>query len=120
MKILVADDSKIARKMIIKSLEDSLNGAYEIIEAQDGNEACEKYKEVKPNLVFLDLTMPVMDGFEALKKIKSFDNDAKMIVISADIQKQAIDKAIEFGANKFIKKPIDSEKMKVLFKELAI
>ena len=55
--------------------------------------------------------MPIMDGFEALKHIKEFDKDVNAVVISADIQKQAIDKALELGALNFIKKPIDSSKM---------
>jgi two-component system chemotaxis response regulator CheY len=59
----------------------------------------------------MDLTMPVMDGFEALKRIKEFNENAKVVVISADIQKQAMDKVRELGALNFVKKPIDLKKM---------
>jgi two-component system chemotaxis response regulator CheY len=73
-------------------------------------------KNINPNIVFLDLTMPIMDGFEALEKIKEFDKNAKVVVISADIQKQAMDKVRELGAFNFVKKPIDSSKMKQILK----
>ena len=111
MKILVTDDSKMARKMVIKILNDVLNENVEIFEGQNGQEAFDLYKEHLPKIVFLDLTMPVMDGFEALAKIKEFDKDAKVVIISADIQKLSMDKALQLGAFNFIKKPIDLEKM---------
>jgi two-component system chemotaxis response regulator CheY len=111
MKILVTDDSKMARKMVIKTLTEILGENVEIHEATNGQEALDLYKQLLPNIVFLDLTMPVMDGFEALEKIKEFDNKAKVVVISADIQKLSMDKALQLGAFNFVKKPIDSEKM---------
>ena len=112
MKILVTDDSKMARKMVIKTLQEALDDKnYEILEAQNGQESVDLYKEHNPNIVFMDLTMPVMDGFEALKKIKELDENAKVVVISADIQKLSMDKALQLGAFNFIKKPIDLEKM---------
>lgn len=120
MKILVTDDSKIARKMVINTLTQTINNEYEIIEGQNGQEALDLYKEHKPNVVFMDLTMPVMDGFEALKNIKEFDSCAKVVIISADIQKQAVDKAIELGAFNFIKKPIDAEKMREILKKIDL
>ena len=71
MKILVTDDSKMARKMVIKTLPEALDDKnYEILEAQNGQESVDLYKEHNPNIVFMDLTMPVMDGFEALKRIR--------------------------------------------------
>lgn len=118
MKILVTDDSKMARKMVIKTLEEISNEKLEIFEAQNGLEALELYKQQIPSLAFLDLTMPVMDGFEALEKIKEFDKNAKVIIISADIQKHSMDRVIALGALNFIKKPIDSEKMKQILKKL--
>ena len=111
MKILVTDDSKMARKMVIKILNDVLNENVEIFEGQNGQEAFDLYKEHLPEIVFLDLTMPVMNGFEALSKIKEFDKNAKVVIISADIQKLSMDKALQLGAFNFIKKPIDLEKM---------
>lgn len=118
MKILVTDDSKMARKMVIKTLKDILQDDIEIHEAQNGQEALDLYKEILPNIVFLDLTMPVMDGFDALKEIKKFDNKAKVVIISADIQKLSMDKALELGAFNFIKKPIDSVKMQQILDKI--
>jgi two-component system, chemotaxis family, chemotaxis protein CheY len=112
MKILVTDDSKMARKMVIKTLEESIDIAYEVYEATNGEEAVALYKELNPNIVFMDLTMPIMNGFTALEHIKNYDKSANIVVISADIQKQAIDKALLLGALNFIKKPIDATKMK--------
>ena len=111
MKILVTDDCKMARKMVITILNDVLNENVEVFDCQNGQEAFDLYKEHLPEIVFLDLTMPVMNGFEALSKIKEFDKNAKVVIISADIQKLSMDKALQLGAFNFIKKPIDLEKM---------
>ncbi|MBF7070576.1 response regulator [Aliarcobacter butzleri] len=118
MKILVTDDSKMARKMVIKSLEESTIKDLEIFEAQNGQEAIDLYKEISPKIVFLDLTMPIMDGFEALKRIKEIDQNAKVIIISADIQKLSMDRVRELGAFNFIKKPIDSLKMQQILEKI--
>ena len=118
MKILVTDDSKMARKMVIKTLTENIEGDLEIFEAQNGQEALDLYKEISPKIVFLDLTMPIMDGFTALEKIKEFDKNAKVVVISADIQKLSMDRVLQLGAFNFVKKPIDSSKMKQIFEKL--
>ncbi len=118
MKILVTDDSKMARKMVIKTLTENIEGDLEIFEAQNGQEALDLYKEISPKIVFLDLTMPIMDGFAALEKIKEFDENAKVVVISADIQKLSMDRVLQLGAFNFVKKPIDSSKMKQIFEKL--
>lgn len=118
MKILVTDDSKMARKMVIKTLTENIEDNLEIFEAQNGQEALDLYKELSPKIVFLDLTMPIMDGFTALEKIKEFDENAKVVVISADIQKLSMDRVLQLGAFNFVKKPIDSNKMKQIFEKL--
>ena len=118
MKILVTDDSKMARKMVIKTLNENITDNLEIFEAQNGQEALDLYKELSPKIVFLDLTMPIMDGFTALEKIKEFDKNAKVVVISADIQKLSMDRVLQLGAFNFVKKPIDSSKMKQIFEKL--
>ena len=118
MKILVTDDSKMARKMVIKTLKDSTNKELEIFEAQNGQEALDLYKELSPKIVFLDLTMPVMDGFEALGKIKEFDKNAKVVILSADIQKLSVERVLALGAFNFIKKPIDSTKMQQIISKI--
>lgn len=118
MKILVTDDSKMARKMVIKTLTEAIDGNLEIFEAQNGQEALDLYKEELPKLVFLDLTMPVMDGFTALEKIKEFDKNAKVVIISADIQKLSMDRVLELGAFNFVKKPVDTTKMHQIINKL--
>ncbi|CAM3903129.1 response regulator [Arcobacter cloacae] len=118
MKILVTDDSKMARKMVIKTLKESSSNELEIFEAQNGLEALDLYKQNLPKIVFLDLTMPVMDGFEALEKIKQFDENAKVVIISADIQKLSMDRVLALGAFNFIKKPVDTQKMQQILKKI--
>ena len=114
MKYLITDDSKMARKMTIKSLEDLIKKEDEILEASNGLEAVELYKEHKPGICFMDLTMPIMDGFEAIKEIKSYDKDAKIIIVSADIQEFAKQKARENGAIGFINKPINKDTISMM------
>ena len=79
--------------------------------ASDGQEAVEKFEKEEFDIILMDIQMPVMNGFEALSKIKEFDKNAKVVIISADIQKLSMDKALQLGAFNFIKKPIDLEKM---------
>jgi CheY-like chemotaxis protein len=108
---LVVDDSRMARKMAIKNLKLVVGETVEIVEAQNGLEAIESYKKNKPSICFMDLTMPVMGGLEAIKEICKFDSDAKIIVISADIQELSMKKAKESGALGFIKKPLNQENL---------
>ena len=110
MKYLVADDSKLARLSLIKSLKTHVHDA-EIFQATNGVEAVETVKEHKPDIVFLDLTMPVMDGYEALPKILEAYPNAKIVVISADIQEKAKEKVIALGAQLHVQKPINADKM---------
>jgi CheY-like chemotaxis protein len=118
MKYLVVDDSNMARKMSKKAVESVVNEEDEVLTAVNGLDALEQYKVHKPKLVLMDLTMPVMDGFEAIKEIRAFDENAKIVVVSADIQKGAMDKAKENGAIGFIKKPIDISKVKSILQNL--
>lgn len=120
MKYLVVDDSKMARKMIIKNLSVLTDKQKEIIEAKDGEEAVALYKEHKPTICFMDLTMPIMDGFTAIKHIHAFDQEAKIIVISADIQELSMQKAKDNGAIGFIKKPISKESLKSMLEPLGL
>ncbi len=105
--ILVVDDSPIARKMLIKSLSE--HGSYEITEARDGQEGVEKFSTVSPDVTFLDLTMPVLDGYDALIKIKEIDAKAIVIVVTADIQAKSIETVMGSGAFSVIKKPASPE-----------
>lgn len=119
MKYLVTDDSKIARKMLIKSLEDLINPEDEIIEASNGEEAIEIYKNYLPTICFMDLTMPIIDGFIATKEIYDFDKKAKIIIVSADIQELSKQKAKENGAIGFINKPINKDNLRLMLTQLG-
>lgn len=79
-KILIIDDSRTSRKILRGILEEA---GHEIVdEAVDGQDGVEKYKQTKPEITTLDITMPVMDGLEALKNIKEFDSSAKVIMVT--------------------------------------
>lgn len=104
-RILVVDDSSLIRKMLRQLLEK--NDYTVAAEAVNGAEAVELYAKVKPDLVALDVTMPVMDGVEALKQIKEADPQAKVIMVTAAGQKNRILEALKLGANAFISKPFD-------------
>ena len=119
MKYLITDDSKMGRKMITKVLNKYLKDGDEVLQATNGAEAVEIYKQHRPDLCFMDLTMPVMDGYEATLQITQFDEEAKIFVVSADVQAGAVEKAVNNGALDFIKKPIDEEKMKDIITELG-
>ena len=99
------DDSSLIRKMLRQLLEK--NDYTVAAEAVNGVEAVELYAKVKPDLVTLDVTMPVMDGVEALRQIKEADPQAKVIMVTAAGQKNRILEALKLGANAFISKPFD-------------
>jgi len=120
MKYLVTDDSRMARKMIIKSIQEIINDEDVIIQATNGEEAVSIYKEEQPDICFMDLTMPVMDGFEATLLINNYDKKAKIIIVSADIQEGSMQKAKENGALGFIKKPINPENLKSMLVKLEL
>ena len=110
MKYLVTDDSKLARLSLVKSLKAHV-GEAEIFQATNGLEAVEIMQKEKADIVFLDLTMPVMDGYEALPKLLEINPKAKIIVVSADVQIKAQEKVIKLGAQIHMQKPINVQKM---------
>ena len=108
-KVLICDDAAFMRMMIKDIL--SKNG-YEIAgEAENGVKAVEKYNETKPDLVLMDITMPEMDGIQALKKIKEIDSNAAIIMCSAMGQQAMVIEAIQGGAKDFIVKPFQPERV---------
>lgn len=104
-KLLVTDDAMIIREMI----KDTAAGAgWEIVgEATNGQEAIERYQELKPDVVTLDLVMPGFDGLHALKGIRESNPNAKVVVVSALDQKQILLNAFKAGASDFVIKPFD-------------
>jgi len=114
-KILIVDDSPISVK-IIKSYIPK-DKEYELFDANDGQAGVDKYKEIKPDLTFMDLTMPVMNGFQALEEILKFDQKAKVIILTADVQIKAVSKAHDLGAFSVLKKPPAKETIAAAIKE---
>ena len=108
-KIMICDDAAFMRMMIKDIL--TKNG-YEIAaEAENGAVAVEKYADAKPDLVLMDITMPDMDGIQALKKIKEIDPNANIIMCSAMGQQAMVIEAIQSGAKDFIVKPFQAERV---------
>ena len=107
--ILVCDDAAFMRMMIKDIL--SKNGYNVAGEAENGLKAVEKYKEVSPDLVLMDITMPEMDGIKALREIKKVDAGAKVIMCSAMGQQAMVIESIQAGAKDFIVKPCQAERV---------
>lgn len=108
-KVLICDDSNMARKQMSRALPD--NWPTEITFAKNGAEAIEIIQAGGQELMFLDLTMPVMDGYETLEAIRKDDLPIMVIVVSGDIQPEARDRVKRLGAIEFIKKPVDQSKI---------
>lgn len=108
-RILVCDDSAFMRMMLKKLLVDK---GHEIVaEAGDGKQAVQLYRQHKPDLVTMDITMPLMDGIEAVKHIHEEDPLARIIMVTAIGQRSVITDAIKAGASSFIIKPFDPEQV---------
>lgn len=108
-RILIVDDAAFMRMMIKDIL--SKNGFEIVGEAHDGIQAVDKYKELGPDLVTMDITMPELDGIAALKQIKSYDPNAKIIMCSAMGQQAMVIDAIQAGAKDFIVKPFQADRV---------
>lgn len=116
--ILVVDDSVMSRKLVIKALPPEWD--VEITQAGNGQEALESYRSGKAHVMFLDLTMPVMDGYQVLETLKKEGLNAFVIVISADVQPKAQERVKELGAIAFLKKPVKTEEVKQVLTEYGI
>ena len=108
-KILLVDDAAFMRKMIKDTL--SKSGYTDLHEAVDGADAVEKYNELHPDLVIMDITMPNMDGLEALKAIRAKDGGANVVMCSAMGQESMVMDAVRSGAKDFIVKPFKGERV---------
>jgi len=108
-KILLVDDAAFMRKMIKDTL--SKNGYTDLHEAVDGADAVVKYDELKPDLVIMDITMPNMDGLEALKAIRAKDKNANVVMCSAMGQESMVMDAVRSGSKDFIVKPFKPDRV---------
>ena len=107
--VLIVDDAAFMRMMIKDILS---KGGYSVVgEAENGIKAVEKYNELKPDLVLMDITMPEKDGIQALKEIKALDADAKIIMCSAMGQQAMVIESIQAGAKDFIVKPFQPDRV---------
>lgn len=109
IKVLICDDSFLMRKKLKESLQ--LCGCEDIIEAGDGQAAVDMYREYAPDLVFMDIIMPVKDGIQAVKEIRDFDKSAKIAMASSSYTAAHLKGAIKAGAFEFIQKPWQQEQI---------
>lgn len=114
--ILIVDDSRTSRRILKEILEKA--GHTVIGESTNGEDGYLKYKELKPDLVTMDITMPKLDGLEALQLIKKSDENAKVIMITAAGQKEKMIQAIKHGAADFIAKPYDAGDVKEMIEKV--
>jgi len=118
MKILICDDSAVARKLIARSIVQDTS--LYLIEARDGHEALNILAEKNIDILFLDLTMPMMDGFEVLESLPVNQYPTKIVIISGDVQQEAKQRCIDLGAQAFIAKPLTEEQVLPLYEQLGL
>jgi CheY-like chemotaxis protein len=118
VSVLVVDDSPMARKMLIKALPPGWDIA--ITQAASGVEALAAYRAGTVDVMFLDLTMPEMDGYTVLETLRREDLNCLVIVVSADIQPKAQERVMGLGAIAFIKKPVDAQKVEAVLREYGL
>lgn len=106
--ILVVDDAAFMRMRMSKILSEA---GYDVIQAENGLEAVEKYRASKPDAVLMDITMPEMDGLTALKEIKSLDPAARVAMVTALGQQQIVLEAVKSGAKDFLVKPCEGDRV---------
>ncbi len=115
-KVMVVDDSQFMRLRCASLLKKL---GHETVEARDGKEAIDLYKQTKPDLVLLDITMPGVDGLTALKEILAFDPAASVAMVTAMGQQAMVMEAIKLGATDFIIKPFEPDRLKAAIDKLV-
>lgn len=116
LKILIVDDSLIIRNKISRAIEEL---GYEVVaQAKNGKEAIDLYEKHLPDIVTMDITMPIMDGIQALKVIKRQDSNAKVVMVTSHGEERLVMDAIKTGAKGYILKPVTFRKVKDVFDKL--
>lgn len=109
LKVLVCDDAQLTRRTLKKILEGA--GHLVIGEASNGVDCVKRYKELRPDVVFMDIVMPELDGIEAVRQIMSFDKKAKIIMCSSLAQESKAITALKLGARDFVIKPVSADRV---------
>ena len=117
IRVLITDDSAFMRNMLKKLIMEA--GGEIAGEAGDGREAIDKYGQVKPNLVFMDIMMPKVNGIDALKAIVAQDKAAKVVMCTSVGQEKVVNEAVEAGASDFIIKPFTKEDVTTIIKKYS-
>jgi two-component system, chemotaxis family, chemotaxis protein CheY len=117
LKILICDDSILMRRKLRESIELCCKDV-QIIEAKDGNLAVQMYMEHRPGLVFMDIVMPEKDGIQAVREIKEYDANAKVVMASSTGTQSNLRKAIEAGAYEFVQKPWEQSTIESIISKL--
>ncbi len=116
LKVLICDDSKLMRRKLSQVLEKYFE--VQIFEADNGHKAVELYKSVNPELVFMDIVMPVLDGVAALEMIRADDKDARVVMSTSTGTKDKLKRALEAGAIEFIQKPWTDEQIRIVVERI--
>jgi two-component system chemotaxis response regulator CheY len=117
IKVLIADDTAFMRMMLKTML---INNGFDVVgEAVDGNDAVLKYKNLKPDIITMDITMPNLTGIEALMEIIQYDSKAKVVMISAMGQEAMVKQAVMNGASSFVVKPFKEEQVIKVLNQLS-
>jgi len=116
-KVLIVDDAEFLRLRLTKMLD---AGGYEVFQAENGFKAVATYKDIHPDVVLMDITMPEMDGLAALKEIVGFDAKARVVMLTALGQESVVLEAVKSGARDFVVKPFEHDRvMSAITKLLA-
>lgn len=120
LKILVVDDALSARKFLKSAFPESIKKYSSFFDASDGEEALRLFEEMGADLVFMDLTMPKMNGKDALLKIKELSPNTHVVMVTADRQKETKKELLSLGATDVLNKPVDKDELKTLCARLAL
>jgi len=119
LKIMIVDDSLSARMLLKNAFSEAIKKHSVFIEATDGEEAVEIFKKESPDIVFMDLTMPKMNGKEALIEIKKIASNIHVIMVTADRQKETKKELLEAGASNVLNKPVDEDELRDICAKIA-